>query len=258
MGKFKVVAIGLIAASFLSSAGFAADLPPRKDAPVYVAPVPAFVWTGFYVGGDIGVNVVSTPVTSDWNGLGARRLETSGVMGGGYVGYNYQFNLAHQDFVVGVEGDFQGTSAEKSYSWIGSNLVRDRNVYTAKAQTNWLAAINGRVGIAIDRALFYAIGGAAWAQSSASLAGAAPSGLFVGSVSTDKTLSGWDLGAGMEYAFTPNWVGRIEYRNYEFGKYNVTPFAPNLTPLHEQTSNNTVRVGLAYLFSAPLPVVAKY
>jgi outer membrane immunogenic protein len=248
--------LSTVAFAALAGSAFAADLPSRKEAPVYVAPIPVFSWTGFYVGGDVGGSFGSSSIHSDWTGLHSRSLETSGFMGGGYVGYNYQWN---QSVVLGVEGDFQGTSAEKSVSWVGSNIVGDPNVYTAKFQTNWLASINGRLGIAYDRAMFYAIGGAAWAQTSASLSAAAPSGLFIGSVSRDKDLTGWDIGGGVEYAFTPNWVGRVEYRYYDFSRYDLTPtWSANLTSLHQQTSLNTVRVGLAYLFSAPAPVVAKY
>lgn len=45
--------ISAVALAGLSGAAFAADLPSRKEAPVY-APTPAFSWEGFYVGGDLG------------------------------------------------------------------------------------------------------------------------------------------------------------------------------------------------------------
>ena len=95
-------------------------------------------------------------------------------------------------------------------------------LFTAKASLDWLAAINGRLGVAYDRALFYAIGGAAWAGANASLL--PPTDTLFGDwagYSVSKTLSGFDIGAGVEYAFTPNWVGRVEYRYYDFGKYNL-------------------------------------
>jgi outer membrane immunogenic protein len=247
--------LSTVALAALAGSAFAADLPSRKEAPVYIAPVPVFSWTGFYVGADIGGAFGQTNLHSDWSGWNSHSLDTSGVMGGGYVGYNYQLN---QNFVIGVEGDFQGTSADKTWSWVGSNVLGDANVYTVKTQLNWLASVNGRLGVAYDRALFYAIGGAAWAEGKGTLTGAAPSGLFIGSVSSSKTLSGYDVGGGVEYAFTPNWVGRVEYRYYDFGKNNLNPWVSTFTPLRLETSVNTVRVGLAYLFSAPAPVVAKY
>ena len=74
-------------------------------------------------------------------------------------------------------------------------------------------------------------------------------------VSRTANLSGWDVGAGVEeYAFDPRWVGRLEYRYYDFGSFNASNVGTYL-PLHVQTSVNTVRGGLAYLFGAPAPVV---
>lgn len=248
----RTLLLSTVAFAALAGTAFAADLPSRKEAPVYVAPTPAFSWTGFYVGADIGGAFGSTSLHSDWTGWNSHSLDTSGVLGGGYAGYNYQIN---QNFVIGVEGDFQGTSASQSYTFTTPGAA----ILTAKGSLDWLASINGRLGVSYDRALFYAIGGAAWGQGSASLTGStvniAP---WFGSVSKSNTQSGYDVGGGVEYAFTPNWVGRVEYRYYDFGNYNLNPWVGGYTPIRLQSSVNSVRVGLAYLFSAPAPVVAKY
>jgi outer membrane immunogenic protein len=250
--------LSTVALAALTGSAFAADLPSRKEAPVYIPPAPAFTWTGFYIGADIGGSFGSTSLHSDWTGWNSHSLDTSGVMGGGYVGYNYQLN---QNFVLGVEGDFQGTSESANYGWtitpVNTIAVLPSTAYTLHTSLDWLASINGRLGVSYDRALFYAIGGAAWAQGSTSLSAITSTGVFVNSASHNSSLSGFDVGAGVEYAFTPNWLGRVEYRYYDFGNYNLTAWG-SLTPIREQTSVNTVRVGLAYLFSAPAPVVAKY
>lgn len=238
--------LSTVALAALAGSAFAADLPSRKEAPVYVAPTPAFSWTGFYVGADLGGAFSSTSLNNTWNGWNSKSQNNSGILGGGYVGYNYQVN---QNFVVGLEGDFQGTGASKSSTFVSNNYA-----WTEKTGLDWLASINGRVGVSYDRALFYAIGGAAWGQGTASLTSTYLGG---GTVSKNSSLSGYDVGGGVEYAFTPNWVGRVEYRYYDFGNYNMTYLA-SLTPFRLQTSVNTFRVGLAYLFSAPAPVVAKY
>jgi outer membrane immunogenic protein len=250
----RTLLLSTVALAALAGSAFAADLPSRKEAPVYVAPTPAFSWTGFYVGADIGGAFSSTSLNNSWTGWNSHSLDTSGVMGGGYVGYNYQFN---QNFVLGLEGDFQGTSASQSSTWVSPAL--GGSVFTEKTSLDWLASINGRLGISYDRALFYAIGGAAWAQGSSSLTGATTnSAPWALTVSRSSDLSGYDVGGGLEYAFTPNWVGRVEYRYYDFGDYNMTWAGGNLTPFRLQTSVNTFRFGLAYLFSNPAPVVAKY
>jgi outer membrane immunogenic protein len=78
-------------------------------------------------------------------------------------------------------------------------------------------------------------------------------------VNWNNSLTGYDVGGGVEYAFTPNWTVRVEYRYYNFGNNNTQ--AINFAPSRNWTLNeNVVKVGLTYLFSspAPAPVVAKY
>jgi outer membrane immunogenic protein len=219
--------------------------PPAVVAPVPVAAPTAFSWTGFYVGGDFGGSFASTSVASTTPGWAWRSLHPAGVMGGAYAGYNYQVS---PNFVLGVEGDFQGNHSSASFYYPTFDV-------TPRIQQNWLAALNGRLGIAYDRALFYAIGGAAWGQGSVTVT---PGILLFPAnlppVSRTANLSGWDVGAGVEYAFDPRWVGRLEYRYYNFGSFNASNVGAYL-PLHVQTSVNTVRGGFAYLFGAPAPVV---
>ena len=52
---------------------------------------------------------------------------------------------------------------------------------------------------------------------------------------------------------------RVEYRYYDFSKYDLSSATYFYLPSYSLgTFVNTIRVGLAYLFSAPAPVVAKY
>jgi outer membrane immunogenic protein len=166
-------------------------------------------------------------------------------MGGAYAGYNYQVS---PNFVLGVEGDFQGNHSSASFYYPTFDV-------TPRIQQNWLAALNGRLGIAYDRALFYVIGGGALGQGSVTVTpGVVLFSPALQPVSRTANLSGWDVGAGVEYAFDPRWVGRLEYRYYNFGSFNASNVGAYL-PLHLRTSINTVRVGFAYLFGAPAPVV---
>jgi outer membrane immunogenic protein len=226
----------------------------RTPNPAVVAPVPvaaptAFSWTGAYVGGDVGGSFASTSIASATIGWAPRSLNPAGVMGGAYAGYNYQVS---PNFVLGVEGDFQGNHSSAGFYYPAFDVAPN-------VQQNWVASLNGRLGIAYDRALLYAIGGAAWGQGTLTVTPGAV--LFPPSlqpVSSTVNLSGWDVGAGIDYAFDPRWVGRFEYRYYAFGSSNASNVGPYL-PLRVHTSLNTVRVGLAYLFGAPAPVlVTKY
>jgi outer membrane immunogenic protein len=223
---------------------------PTNPPPAVVAPVPvvaptAFSWTGFYVGGDFGGSFGSTSIASATTGWTSRSVNPAGVMGGAYAGYNYQVT---PNFVVGVEGDFQGNSSSADFYYPTFDV-------TPRVQQNWLAALNGRVGVVYDRALFYAIGGAASGQGSVTVT---PGLLLFPAnlppVSRTANLSGWDVGAGVEYAFDPHWLGRLEYRYYDFGSFNASNVGAYL-PLHLHTSVNTVRAGFAYLFGAPAPAI---
>jgi len=69
------------------------------------------------------------------------------------------------------------------------------------------------------------------------------------------------LGAGVEFAFTNNISGKVEYNYMDFGKrsvqfdtsaFTLTPFEMSL-----RQSMHLVKVGLNYHFSEPA-VIAKY
>ncbi len=227
---------------------------PGAPHPAAVSPAPVAIstpfssWTGIYVGGDLGGFFGAASTSSGTPGWASQSLNTTGLMGGGYVGYNYQLTPM---FVLGVEGDFQGNTSTAQWRFQPAFNI------TTRVEQNWVASVNGRLGVAFfDHALFYAIGGAAWGQDSATLT----SGNIPNLPPDSRTAhpSGWDVGGGVEYAFDAHWVGRLEYRYYDFGSFDRTNIGA-LLPLHVHSSANTVRVGFAYLFSTPAPViVAKY
>jgi outer membrane immunogenic protein len=232
--------------AILTGPAFSADFPSAKSD--YVNPAPVFSWTGFYAGADLG----GSQANADWSDAfyGALGNHATGFAGGGHIGYNYQIS----QFVLGVEGDFLGTAA--SHSAYSSALD-----LTTKASIDYLGSINARVGTAVDRTLFYAIGGFAFTEgSSAFTAGASGfSGPPGASVSFSRSWSGFDVGLGFEWAFLQNWSARVEYRYYDFShwSYPVESWAGN----GRMTLNDsTFTVGLSYLFSTPLsaPVVARY
>src|SRR4051794_27909688 len=119
------------ATALLTGAASAADLPRREPPPVFT-PVPVFTWTGFYAGfnAGYGFDVSSTsnaptviavpgalPVGSSLfvTAAGApstgvlafgNRSSNDGFVGGGQIGYNYQFTPG-SGVVVGIEADAQ-------------------------------------------------------------------------------------------------------------------------------------------------------
>jgi outer membrane immunogenic protein len=266
----------------LAGSAFAADLPSAAPPPVYVPPAPIFTWTGVYVGGQVGYGwgndhaqvtafVPGTPATPG-TGIPPCALceipevpgtppiflsdpfsaNPQGVIGGAHVGYNLQVN----QWVIGLEGSVDGTSISKTVA-LGFPVDIASLSYSTRASVQ--GSVRARFGIAFDRILLYATGGAAFAglQSTYSLAAL--------NESNSTTRAGWTVGGGLEYAVTNNWSIRAEYRYSDFGRSLDYPFAAiaftgdQFSVQHHWTENQ-VQVGFSYKFdmAPPPPVVAKY
>ena len=90
MKNFLLGTVALIALGATVPA-IAADLAarPYNKAPAYVAPSPIYNWTGFYIGGHVGGAFRG----NDANILGGGGGGDGGrFLGGGQVGYDYQFS----------------------------------------------------------------------------------------------------------------------------------------------------------------------
>ncbi|XSC46934.1 outer membrane protein [Bradyrhizobium sp. RDT10] len=59
---------------------------------------------------------------------------------------------------------------------------------------------------------------------------------------------GWTAGAGVEYAFTNNFLGRVEYRYTDLGRAAFVNLPTNSSELGNRVTINDVRVGIAYKF----------
>src|SRR5436309_1994772 len=156
------IVLGLLCATAFSSAGFAADLPVQRAAPVTATYAPAFSWTGFYLGVNLGYGWGKASGTSTiaGNTLGANGVFPSssnlnGINGGGQAGYNWQTGAV----VWGVEGDYQG-SDQKRTTVVGCGIGC---TVTDVSKISSFATVRGRLGYAAwDRGLLYVTGGWAW------------------------------------------------------------------------------------------------
>src|SRR5436190_19300599 len=92
----------LAAATIISAPAFSADLPMKAAPPPMMAPI--FTWTGFYLGGNIGGAWTSRTIRESFFGTEWGRSSDARFIGGGQIGYNWQFN----QFVLGIEGDIDG------------------------------------------------------------------------------------------------------------------------------------------------------
>jgi outer membrane immunogenic protein len=150
----------------------AADLPYMKIPPS--ADVPAS-WAGFYLGGQAGYGMDSVR----WRNLGAStffsplnavtRDRGSGVIGGGQLGYNFQYNR----LVFGIEGAASAADFDRSFA---SPYFPATDVWSSKL--TWLTNVTGRVGYGFDTWLPYIKGGFAAGNVETSILNNAVGGAF--------------------------------------------------------------------------------
>jgi outer membrane immunogenic protein len=236
--KTKLLLLGTVfalgATATLGNIALAADLPRKAPAAAPIYPPPVASWAGCYLGGTVGAVQARREGGFDTEGGTVREplnntSKTGGIYGG-YLGCNWQSRA----FVYGIEGDFSGISGIHT-----SQLGRFDTDYGFSAKLNWLATIRGRAGLAVDNAMLYLTGGAAFAHTQVSAFD------FSTSDSFSNTRTGWTVGAGIEYMFTPNWIGRGEFLYAAFNDNTVN--FPN-TGYSSTISHDLMigRIGLAY------------
>jgi opacity protein-like surface antigen len=213
----------------------AADLAIKAPPPA--APV-AYNWTGLYGGANFGGAFNSEGVTTPF---GATSTDPSGALGGGQIGYNFQFAPS---WLAGIEGEFDGTSARGTTSAIGSD-AQTATALSISGSHNWYATLSGRLGYVSGAWLFYGKGGAAWMNADYQIQ--VNSGL-AGGGSLNATRTGWNLGAGVEYQLMPKWTVKVEYDYLDFGSSTLS-FAPPVGATTFRTQVNEVKAGVNYHFS---------
>ena len=241
----------------VSSLALAAPQPRMQPStPIYIPP--AFSWTGFYVGANVGYSWGKS--NNDWNffapsvsgspvcplviggalcASGSDATKLNGALGGFQAGYNWQIS----NWVMGVETDFQFSGQSKSQTFntnfpgaltfpaLTPLLGNLSATYTERLES--LSTLRGRVGFAADRWLLYATGGLAYGRlrdsGSSNAVGRCPIGgpnvpCPFGDWSNEVTKIGWTLGAGAEGVIVGNWSWKVEYLHVDLGSV-TTNFA---------------------------------
>jgi outer membrane immunogenic protein len=241
----------------LSAEAGAADL--RVPMPTK-APPPAAVgyatWTGCYIGANVGYGRARykySPTTDPAPSPDEAPDQTAdGVVGGGQVGCDYQFD----PFVVGIQGMFDG-----------AGIAGTGDIYTAgkgnitgslRARTPWFTTFTGRAGVSVqNNLLIYVKGGAAWARTNFDFSSSSPN--IVRPASADITRTGWTVGVGGEMRLTANLSAFLEYGHLDFGN-RLQTFTNNnggTFGLNVKQEIDLVLIGLNYRFGSG-PVVARY
>jgi outer membrane immunogenic protein len=188
----------------MATSASAADLAARpytKAPPMAVSP--AYNWSGFYIGGNVGYGFgradedssstlasavlpplgppaavapfVFDPVTIPF--ASSTRTPVDGVLGGGQIGYNAQFGR----WVLGIEADIQATDQKRTTSTfttfgginvfpppaIGFTSLTGTQAETVNTRLDWFGTVRGRVGFttgATGDLMWYGTGGYAYGQ----------------------------------------------------------------------------------------------
>lgn len=221
----KIMFRCVVAAALLASgAAVAADLPNRNKAPVMPVVAPAFTWTGVYLGLNAGYGFSSI------SKAGVYFNDKQSFVGGGQVGYNYQFA---PNLVLGIEADLQTADLRASANAVGVNA----KLAGSKNGVEWFGTLRPRVGFAADRALFYVTGGLAYGEQKLTVPA-------LGSGSA--TNAGYTVGGGVEYAFTNNITGKVEGLYVDLMDHNYIPRTPVYTKSGSEFG--VVRAGVNYKF----------
>lgn len=224
----------------LGQVALAADLPQRpvKAAPMMPAP-PPYVWTGCYVGGNIGGAWANIEVTDVSAGGATGSRNNSGFAGGGQIGCDYQMGA----WVVGFRNMFDGTSLT------GGRTISDPLFSgTVNSKTQWFDTLSARAGYLLQpNVLLYGQGGAAWTQTNLNFVSS--NGSVFPTHAANKT--GWTAGVGVEWMFVPQWSVFLEYNYMGFGTFSnavTTCVGANCAVFSGKANMQDVLVGVNYKF----------
>jgi outer membrane immunogenic protein len=164
---------------------------------------------------------------------------------GGHLGGVFSDNSNFNGLVTGNNGNGRflgGLQGGADYQFAPNWVIG------AEAEYSWIAGNNG--GVIFPNGNIYTNN----QRGLGSVTAGAP--LAFG-FSGDHS-NGWTVGAGLEYMFTQNWSGKIEYQFYNFGNSSFTTPAA-LAPFGSfRTDDHVVKAGINYRFNWGGPVVAKY
>ncbi len=238
---------------FTTGMASAADL---GIAPVHTPVLsPVFDWSGFYAGGHVGWGKADTNYTDPFGDVGfgagpfSLAVRPSGALGGAQAGWNWQFG----SFVLGVEGDLSRTDIKGGGVFNGApaGLPAIPAVFRYDTNMHWIGSATGRVGYAYQNVLLFVKGGGAWTEQTHTQTIAVPSFALSSTGALDKTVSGWTIGAGMEWGFANNWSAKAEYQYYDFGKDRLNLSILNgLVRSDIDQTVQVVKLGVNYHFNA--------
>lgn len=207
LGLAAALCIGLGASAFAKTKHH-----PKPPDP----PPPTWSWAGPYVGANLGYSWGSSPANAtfvdsvgDFLGAAGSTVHPDGVIGGGQIGYNWQFG----NWVPGVETDIEGSGQRGSGTLVcAAPCSQSGNAVTLSVteRLDWFGTVRGRLGWTVTpESMIYATGGLAYGRLNDS--GTVTDTINTTSFSLSKISAGWAAGGGFESHLTGNWTWKIEY-----------------------------------------------
>lgn len=193
-------AIGLAFAAMFSISAQAADLRPGSVPYMSHGMFAAYNWSGPYIGANLGY---------EFGNL-------SGIMGGGQIGYNFQYN----QFVFGADADLQASNADETFA-------------AYKFSNPWFGTMRGRFGMAFNNVMLFATAGLAYGAGE----------VEIGALAETRTSFGWTVGLGIEVGFTPQWTAKAEYLYIDLADKGYV-----LSGTSHGVESSIVRMGVNYRF----------
>jgi outer membrane immunogenic protein len=252
----RSVTLASAAALAMASLGLAA--------PAFAQSADAWTWTGPYVGVNVGYGGgdFKYPFSGTTDAAGTNRVagqarqSSSGVLGGGQLGYNYQMP---NGWVLGLETDIAAGDIGGKSSFYSAAAAGNVTTSGLDSKINYLGTLRGRIGKPMfdGRFMPYVTGGFAYGGVRTNASFNCTTCANVGAFSSGtQTQTGWTAGAGAEYALTRHLSFKVEYLYVDLGSQNLTGAGTFNTPggavynasLREQTNANVVRAGLNFRF----------
>jgi outer membrane immunogenic protein len=230
---------------------------------------PAYDWTGWYVGGNLGYSFGHADSNYTEPGF-AGFLPTSfsgseqlnGAIGGAQVGYNWQI---WDRWIGGLETDIQFALEKGSRSFSNAydaNPDIENDIFavdqTQAAKILWFGTVRARMGALVTPYLMaYATGGLAYGtirgSGTVTDTGCGPPCSW--SYRSSATNVGWTAGAGIEGAVphTSSWTWKVEYLYIDLGSVSGKGFDTDFVSTYAwsaKVTDNIVRAGFNYKFDA--------
>ncbi|MES2218731.1 MAG: outer membrane beta-barrel protein [Pseudomonadota bacterium] len=199
MKQFKLAAALVVSSALFTSPTFAYNVFKGEAMPAVT--MPAYNWTGFYAGLNIGMvnhtmNITDNQATTFFATI--QQVSNPYLSGGFQLGYRKQLDLNRASGVYGLEfsANFSDATYNKDY---GSPFALYQLSSTNSLKDVLLLQAIG--GIAADRTLLFLAAGMSWTNITGSITNT--SGIpFFTTINLNQKAVGTAFGGGVEYAFT--------------------------------------------------------